>query len=276
MGIGVRVGRLGKAALLLAVGAAGAGAAIAVADVPDSGVIHACYATSPASGLPVSTGPNLRIIDASAGQVCNPVGGPSNEATVNWTVTGATGPQGPAGQNGQPGTPGQNGATGKTATITAGNTFTIGNDVITVGGGNGITIASPTIKTTAPAVAVLTLGTGRTELVTDILGLSFAPGARATGSGGGAGKVRFQDISITKVFDNSSAALAQACASGKHFPKATVVFRKAGGEQLVYRLTDVLVSSYQVSSGGGDHARPEESLTLNFTALKIQYTKQTT
>ena len=49
------IGRVTKGALLLAVGAAGGGAAIAVAGVPDStGGVHACYpVTSAGSTVPM-------------------------------------------------------------------------------------------------------------------------------------------------------------------------------------------------------------------------------
>ena len=117
---------------------------------------------------------------------------------------------------------------------------------------------------------------GRTALITDILGLSFAPGAQAHGTGGGgAGKVSFHDLSITKVLDKSSVTLQQACASGKHFPKVTLVVRKAGGQPyLEYTLSDVLVASYQLESVGGGDKPPLEQITLNFGALKIKYTQQ--
>ncbi|HUE25204.1 MAG TPA: hypothetical protein VMP89_00405, partial [Solirubrobacteraceae bacterium] len=127
-----RIGRSGRVAALLAVGALGGAAALAVASVPDSsGVIHACYAVSSgATTVPATSGTNLlRIIDPSAGQTCNPAGAPGStgtEAALNWNAAGQQGPAGPAGQNGSP---------GPTSTIASGHTFTIsGGQVITVGG----------------------------------------------------------------------------------------------------------------------------------------------
>ena len=74
---------------------------------------------------------------------------------------------------------------------------------------------------------------------------------------------------MSKAYSPSSVKLMQACATGKHFPKATLTVRKAGGgqqEYMTYELENVLVSGYSISSGGD---RPMESLSLNFT--KIEY-----
>jgi type VI secretion system secreted protein Hcp len=273
VGFGSRIGRPWRAVALLAVGAVGGGAALAVASVPDgNGVIHACVTTDAANGLP-APGPNVRIID-SAHQACNTLaGGPSpQEATLNWNVTGPPGPPGQNGQNGQNGTQGPPGTSGKTNTITAGNTITIGGTVITVGTPQTITIAATPF--TGRNSATLTL-IGDVSLTTDILGLSYgatAPGTHTGGGGGGSGKVKLHDIQITKDVDKSSVKLQLACASGKHIKEAIIVVRKAGGPQLEYDLHDVIVSSYALGSGHGN--RPTESFTLNFSSIKIQYTKQ--
>src|SRR6202047_1477667 len=75
-------------------------------------------------------------------------------------------------------------------------------------------------------------------------------GTQASGGGGGAGKVHFQDIHFTKKVDASSPLLFLNCANGSHIKEANFVVRKAGGEQLEYmkiKLTDVLVSSVSPS-----------------------------
>jgi type VI secretion system secreted protein Hcp len=119
-------------------------------------------------------------------------------------------------------------------------------------------------------------------------------GVQATGGGGGAGKVKVHDFSITKTTDASSPLLFLNCASGAHIKEANFVVRKAGGEQLEYlkiKLTDVLVSSYKPAtvgpsipgsnvegsasrlSGPGDEG-PEERVTLNFAKVEFQYQAQ--
>jgi type VI secretion system Hcp family effector len=262
----MRIQRVWKAAALLAVGAAGGGAALAVASVPDSnGVIHACVGID-ASGKPTTdTGPNLRIVDPGAGQTCNTVnanGGPPSEANLAWNTLGATGPRG------------ARGARGPAITIAGGNTLTIsGGQVITVGGSHGVTINTPTITPNSRPIGNLKLPLGGAPTSLQIYSWSFGTGTSATGGGGGAGKSPVHEIVITKTQDASSPKLSKACATGEHFKTVVLSVRKAGGGGggagstfLTIKLTDVTISSYQLSSGGD---RPTESLTLNFT--KIEY-----
>jgi type VI secretion system secreted protein Hcp len=57
--------------------------------------------------------------------------------------------------------------------------------------------------------------------------------------------------------------------------EVTITFRKDTGEEqldyLIYTLTDVLISSYSMSSGG---ETPMESLALNYTKIHSKYVKQ--
>lgn len=102
---------------------------------------------------------------------------------------------------------------------------------------------------------------------------SDSPALMARGSGGGAGKASFSDLSFMLRSGKATPMLAKMCATGKHFPQAIITVRKAGGGPIEYytiRLTDVMVSSYQFSpSSGGD--RPMESLSLNFTKIEFDY-----
>jgi hypothetical protein len=250
----VGIGTPWKAALLLAVGAAGGAAAIAVASVPDGNVIHACYQVSGSgSTVPTMSTGNVRIIDPSAGQSCNTaVGALPIEHSIDWNVTGAQGP---------PGTPGTPGVSGKSATVVGGNTLTIGGgQVITVGNSRIVTFASPPIGTRSIATLSFTGG-----VTTGILSYSFA--AKTGGSGGASGKVAVHDIQITKLNDKSSPKLFLACANGQHYKTATIVVRKAGGKQVTYTLSDVLIATAQ-STGHGD--KLVDSLTLNYAKLTIQ------
>jgi type VI secretion system secreted protein Hcp len=238
--------------------------------------------TQGAATLP-ATGPNLRIIDTSAGQTCNtapPALAGGAERSITWNQQGPqgpTGPQGVPGQTGAQGAPGQTGAQGPAVTIAAGHTLTLsGGQVITVGNPLGLTLAPPPISGTARGQVVL--GTGREALTFDIEGLSLVNGGTfSSGGGGGAGKVKVHDISITKLVDKASPILFKAVATGVHYATVTIVLRKAGkggsGGKVYLQLTleNTLVSSYQTSSGGD---RPSESITLNFATLKIVYTKQ--
>lgn len=80
-------------------------------------------------------------------------------------------------------------------------------------------------------------------------------------------------LSLAKSYDKSSPKLAEACAKGTHFPKATLSVRKTGGgqqEYMTYELENVMISGYSLSgAGGGGGGQPMESLSLNYT--KIQF-----
>jgi len=115
----------------------------------------------------------------------------------------------------------------------------------------------------------------------DIMSFSWGAsqtGVQATGGGGGAGKVHFQDIHFVKRADASSPLLMLNCANGAHIKEGNFVVRKAGGEQLEYlkiKLTDILISSYKEhgSTQKGDET-PMEQFSLNFAKIEYQYQPQ--
>jgi type VI secretion system secreted protein Hcp len=93
-------------------------------------------------------------------------------------------------------------------------------------------------------------------------------GSMGAGSGGGAGKVSFQDFHFTMSVGKASPQLFKACATGQHIKKAVLFVRKAGGGQqdyLVVTFEDILVSSFQSSGDGG--AVPTEQVSLNFAKV---------
>lgn len=268
MGIGKRFGRPGKAAALVAVGALGGGAALAIAAVPGSdGVIHACYEVQKDGTTPVATTGNVRIIDPSAGQSCNTVVGAAGptERAINWNVTGPAGAPGATGAQGPPG------AAGQTLTI-SGQTFTLSN-------GKALTIGPSPVpplpaKPNGRPVATMTLGSGRSATSFGVLAWQLV--GRGGASSGSAARVDVSSIQVMKKTDKASPSLLKACATGKHIPKATITVRKAGSKSpyLTIKLTNVLVSSYQLDSSGGGDAKPNESLSLNFTKIEYKYSTQ--
>ena len=113
----------------------------------------------------------------------------------------------------------------------------------------------------------------------DILAWSWGMSQSGTfhmGSGGGAGRANFQDLSVTKYIDKSSADLMYHCASGEHYGKVEVVVRKAGGEQMEYlRITMEKVMITSVSTGGsGGEDRLTENVSFNFAEVEVVYTPQ--
>ena len=114
----------------------------------------------------------------------------------------------------------------------------------------------------------------------DVLAWSWGisnSGSAQVGGGAGAGKCNVQDLSFTKYLDKASPDLMLACCNGKHFPKATLVVRKAGENPLEYlmiTLEELLVTSVSTGGSGGED-RLTENVTLNFAQVKVNYKEQT-
>jgi type VI secretion system secreted protein Hcp len=102
-------------------------------------------------------------------------------------------------------------------------------------------------------------------------------GVSATGGGGGAGKIHFQDIHFVKKTDAASPLLMLNCANGTHIKEGNFVVRKAGGTQLEYlkiKLTDILVSSFVEHGLTTGKEIPSESISLNFAKVEYSYQPQ--
>lgn len=103
-------------------------------------------------------------------------------------------------------------------------------------------------------------------------------GTSGHGTGLGASKVNLQDFHFTMHFCGASPELFLSCASGHHYPEATLVMRKPTGKEggqakfLEFKFKDVMVSSYQ--TGGAGEGLPVESLSLNFTSVTQEYFTQ--
>ncbi len=115
----------------------------------------------------------------------------------------------------------------------------------------------------------------------DVLAWSWGmsnSGTTHTGRGGGSGKANVQDLSFTKYVDSASHALLEACSNGKHYPKANLVVRKAGGkgapiEYIKIEFEEVLITSVATGGSGGED-RLTENVTVNFAKVKFEYTPQ--
>ena len=103
------------------------------------------------------------------------------------------------------------------------------------------------------------------------LGRSITDPTSGPGTRLGSEQPEVSEIVVTKLLGSSSANLFNSL-FGKPSP-ATIAFTKqdAGMERTYLRidLQDVLISGYSVSGGG---AQPSESLSLNFTDIKYQFT----
>jgi type VI secretion system secreted protein Hcp len=226
--------------------ALGAGTAVAIAAIPASdGTIHACYSTTAPSGT--ATGA-VRIVDE--GQACA-----TGEQTLTWSQTGPTGPSGPAGPSGDSGS--------STGSFGGTDTGSSGSDQ---GGGPSADI-------------FLKLdGIGGESTDDDHKGEinveSFTFDAKRT-----SGKARFSPLRVLKVVDASSPKLMQAAASGRHIHNGTLSFRRSGDpngvEFLTYKLSDIIVSSYE-EGGANPDKRTLGSLEdeVGLSPAKVQVTEK--
>ena len=99
-----------------------------------------------------------------------------------------------------------------------------------------------------------------------------APGGG--GGGGGAGRVSFQDLTVTKAVDAASPPLFAAAATGQHVRDAVLTVVASGARPeayLRYCLRDVTVASLK-QEGTGE--RPVETVTFRYAQFAIAYGRQ--
>jgi len=101
--------------------------------------------------------------------------------------------------------------------------------------------------------------------------------SHATGGGGGAGKVHFEDLTVTKSTGRGSPLLMVACASGKHLPAVQLVVTTSASatsaqEQtfLTITLTNALVTGYHMSDDAA--GMPQDEFSLNFADIEYDQT----
>lgn len=109
------------------------------------------------------------------------------------------------------------------------------------------------------------------KIALDSWSLGMSGGAGSSVGGGGSGKQKPQDVSLQSQGGKHSPKLAEAVAKGKQYESAVI---DAG--HVVFRMTDVIVSSYQ--AGGGEKRDKDgsgpESWSINFAEFEPQYRKK--
>ena len=229
-----------KTLALVAVAILIAAGTYAVASIPDgNGVITACWDHN----NDTSHFGTLRVIDPSlpaSGHSNYEFSCLSNETQISWNQQGPQGPVGPAGAAGPTGPQGAQ--------------------------------ASPSFLSFTGGVRSAILLS-----LPDIQGDSTIKGHKGDielkSASVGGGKPKIGEIIVVKDVDKSSPTLFKAVATGKHFPTATIVFRKAGKGQQDYlklTMTNVFVTSVK-NVGSPSDPRPSEQLTLTFKKLAVSY-----
>ena len=115
----------------------------------------------------------------------------------------------------------------------------------------------------------------------DILSFSQAvhqPGGGATGATRRRGDVILEDVCCAKEMDKASPKIAEAVCKGRVFPKVEIHLTASYTDEgrvtyYAYELTNVMVSSYNVSGSGQAEDVPTEDFSLNFEEIKVTYTE---
>jgi type VI secretion system secreted protein Hcp len=235
----------GKTLALITVAILIAAGTYAVASIPDgNGVITACWYNVQDGTKPYGT---LRLIDPSrsgtTGATSDTYSCLSNETQITWNQQGPVGPQGPAGPQGIQGAQGAR-APSSILSFTGGVKNRIFLSIPGIGGETTVKGHKGEIELTSASV----------------------------GSGGASGRVKMGEIIVVKHVDKSSPTLFKAVATGKHFPKVTITFRKAGGhpiDYLKFTMNTVIVSS--VTNVNDKDPKPSEQVSLNFKKLNVEF-----
>jgi type VI secretion system secreted protein Hcp len=234
---------------------------VAIAAIPASdGTIHACYATN---GTPTGA---ARIVEET--ETCA-----ATEKALTWSQTGPTGPTGSTGPSGASGPAGPAGDSGSSSGSFGGSG---GSDTGSTGSDQGGGPSADIFLKLDGISGESTDQDHKGEI--DVEAFTFN-GKRPT-SGAGAGKVKFSALRVIKVYDASSPKLMQAAATGRHIRSAVLTFRRSGDpngvEFLTYKLSDVVVASYQEGGANVDQralGSLEDEIGLN--PAKVQVTEKT-
>ncbi len=111
----------------------------------------------------------------------------------------------------------------------------------------------------------------------DLTSFSWSETSSSAPTGGGiaTGKVAVQDFRVVAKMSAASPKLMVACATGQHFPSATLRGENAGAVAtpfLKITMSDVLISSYRSAGGEAADAFPTDEVALSFAKIEIEYT----
>ncbi|MBI1425469.1 MAG: Hcp1 family type VI secretion system effector [Gammaproteobacteria bacterium] len=86
-------------------------------------------------------------------------------------------------------------------------------------------------------------------------------------------KPSLSEITITKLADNSVAALFKEALTGSKGEEALLTFVRTGSDKvqefMTYKLSDCIISSYSISAQGDEE--PVENISLSYSAIEVSY-----
>lgn len=94
----------------------------------------------------------------------------------------------------------------------------------------------------------------------------------STGGAGGAGKVKFDRLSLKKYADKCTVAFFKALSMGGHYDEAFIELRRNNEIFLKYSFLMCVISEVESSQSGDDEA--EDSIVVDYGAIKIEYFAQ--
>ncbi len=142
-----------------------------------------------------------------------------------------------------------------------------GNIIITLLASSTLAFSSIALaKVEGPTLLIIN---GNQQSATEVLSWSWGASNSSSyvgsiGSGGGAGKASFQDISLIRYSDGLSASFIHSLATGQHYPSIELA-----RDGLSVLLENVIFSSYSV--GGSINEKEPQSETLSLIFSQVTY-----
>jgi type VI secretion system secreted protein Hcp len=123
---------------------------------------------------------------------------------------------------------------------------------------------------------------GWTEIKSFNMGVENITTVGSATGGAGAGKAKFDELTIEKDVDSTSPQIFQALAQGQHFNGIEIVARKAGATAATAGSTplryyfSLAYPTKDEQSGDAGGETPQEKLTFNYGGFVQKYVPQTT
>jgi type VI secretion system secreted protein Hcp len=111
-------------------------------------------------------------------------------------------------------------------------------------------------------------------------GISQEVNVGSSAGGIGAGKVTFEQFTVSKQIDHASPDFFATCCTGGHYKDVMLLIRKAGTDRsksggVYLRFDFKMVFVAKIDWSGDDSPSPKEEITFDYGALRLNYKPQT-